>query len=90
MLRSRATPRLRLVGQGLRSVTQISEEARRSGICAGLQRFVGSVQLSSQAQFEQAKFWRGAHPLFGVPAAILAVIGIGGYDVPLPGDWGLR
>lgn len=33
-----------------------------------------SVEFSAQAQFEQAKFWRGMHLLVGVPAAVCAAV----------------
>ena len=55
-------------------MTETPAEARRSAISAELQRLEESAQFSAQAQFEQAKFWRGVHLLFGVPAAVLAAI----------------
>ena len=37
-------------------------------------RIAESVDYSAQAQFEQAKLWRGMHLLVGVPAAICAAV----------------
>lgn len=39
-----------------------------------LRRIEESAMLSAQAQFEQAKYWRGINLTLGVPAAVLAAI----------------
>jgi hypothetical protein len=39
-----------------------------------LERIEESAMLSGQAQFEQAKFWRGVNLVLGVPASALAAV----------------
>lgn len=39
-----------------------------------LKRLEESAAYSAQAQFEQAKFWRGLNLVIGVPAAVLAAV----------------
>lgn len=50
------------------------EKNNKDSIEAELKRLEESAAYSSQAQFEQAKFWRGLNLLIGAPAAILAAI----------------
>lgn len=44
----------------------------KRSISAELDRVEESARFSAQAQFEQAKLWRGINLLFGVPTAALA------------------
>jgi hypothetical protein len=55
----------------------MTEDVSPSGkarIRAELDRIEESAEYSAQAQFEQAKLWRGINLLFGVPTAALAGI----------------
>lgn len=53
-----------------------------------LSRLEESARVSSQAQFEQGKYWRGCNLVLGIPAGVLGVVAGGaGVSDALPIEW---